>query len=388
VEEKGIMRNKLNEMKPSVLHVYRTYFPDPQGGMQEAIRQLCLATKAAGVTNTIFTLSPKPQPAVIERPEGRVVRSRSWAAPASCDLGGIDAVTQFRSLAKQSDVVHFLYPWPYADLIHAATGAKTPAVLTYVSDVVRQRWLGRAYAPLMWRTLRSMRAIVANCPAYAQTSPVLSDPAIRDKVRVIPLGIVEESYPVHGDDEVFPRLGLAADEPFFLFIGVLRYYKGLHVLIEAARQVKARIVIAGSGPEGEKLRALAGQLGAANVLFAGQISDEEKVALLKRCRALVLPSHLRSEAYGMVLVEASIFGRPLVSCEIGTGTSYVNAHEESGLVVPPEDSVALAGALNTLLNDSALAESLGRGARARYERLFSGPALGRAYADLFREVAG
>ena len=375
-------------MKPSVLHVYRTYFPDPQGGMQEAIRQLCLAVKAVGVSNTIFTLSPQPHPAVIERPEGRVVRSRSWAAPASCDLGGVDALAKFRSLAGQSDVLHFLHPWPYADLMQAVTGVKTPAVLTYVSDVVRQRWLGRAYAPLMWRTLRSMRAIVANCPAYARTSPVLSDPAIRDKVRVIPLGIVEESYPAHGDEAVFSRLGLATDEPYFLFIGVLRYYKGLHTLIEAARQVKARIVIVGSGPEGGKLRAFADQLAAANVLFAGQVSDEEKVALLQHCRAMVLPSQLRSEAYGMVLVEASIFGRPLVSCEIGTGTSFVNAHEESGLVVPPDNPVELAVALNALLYDSSFAESLGRGARARYERLFSGPALGRAYADLFREVAG
>lgn len=375
-------------MKPSVLHVYRTYFPDPQGGMQEAIRQLCLATKLAGISNTIFTLSPKPQPAVIDRPEGRVVRSRSWAAPASCDLGGVDALLKFRSLAGQSDVLHFLYPWPYADLMQALTGVKTPAVLTYVSDVVRQRWLGRAYAPLMWRTLRNMRAIVANCPAYARTSPVLSDPAIRDKVRVIPLGIVEESYPAQGDETIFPRLGLVADEPYFLFIGVLRYYKGLHTLITAAQQVNARIVIVGSGPEGEKLRAFSDQSAATNVLFAGQVSDEEKVALLKRCRAMVLPSHWRSEAYGMVLVEASIFGRPLVSCEIGTGTSFVNAHEESGLVVPPENPIALAGALNELLEDSNLAESLGRGARTRYERLFSGPALGRAYADLFREVAG
>ena len=176
--------------------------------------------------------------------------------------------------------------------------------------------------------------------------------------------------------------------PISSFIGVLRYYKGLHTLIEAARQVKARIVIVGSGPEGDKLRAFADQLAAANVLFAGQVSDEEKVALLQHCRAMVLPSHLRSEAYGMVLVEASIFGRPLVSCEIGTGTSFVNAHEESGLVVPPENPVELAVALNALLYDSSFAESLGRGARARYERLFSGPALGRAYADLFREVAG
>jgi rhamnosyl/mannosyltransferase len=356
--------------------------------MQEAIRQLCLATKAAEVANTIFTLSPNPQPGVIEYPEGRVVRSRSWAAPASCDLGGVDAMVTFRRLAVQSDVLHFLHPWPYADLMQVLTGVKTPAVLTYVSDVVRQRWLGRAYAPLMWRTLRNMRAIVANCPAYVRTSPVLSDPAIHGKVRVIPLGIVEESYPAQGDESIFSRLGLAGDEPYFLFIGVLRYYKGLHTLIEAARQVEARIVIVGSGPEGQKLRTFADQSAATNVLFAGQVSDEEKVALLKRCRAMVLPSHLRSEAYGMVLVEASIFGRPLVSCEIGTGTSYVNAHEESGLVVPPANPTELAGALNTLLYDSKLAESFGRGARARYERLFSGPALGRAYANLFREVAG
>lgn len=372
---------------PSVMHVYRTYFPDPQGGMQEAIRQMCLATKAAGVSNTVFTLSPKPYPAEIDRPEGRVIRARSWAAPASCDLGGVDALAKFRSLATQSDVLHFLFPWPYADLMHTLAGTKTPAVLTYVSDVVRQRWLGKAYAPLMWRTLRSMRAIVANCPAYVQTSPILSDRSIRDKVRVIPLGIVEESYPVDGDESVLPRLGLEEGEPYFLFIGVLRYYKGLHTLIKAAQQVKARIVIAGSGPEGENLRALANQLGARNVIFAGQISDHEKVSLLKRCRALVLPSHLRSEAYGMVLVEASIFGRPLVSCEIGTGTSFVNADEESGLVVPPEDAAALGNALNTLLKDSSCAEAFGRGARARYDRLFSGPALGHAYAELFREVA-
>ncbi|WP_028317029.1 glycosyltransferase [Desulfobulbus elongatus] len=375
-------------MNPSALHVYRTYFPDPPGGMQEAIRQVCLATKAQGIANTIYTLSPYPNPPVIERPEGRIVRSRSWAAPASCDLGGPDALTTFRHLAAQADLLHFFHPWPFADVLRLLAGRKTPAVLTYVSDVVRQRWLGRVYAPLMWQTLRAMRVIVANCPAYAQTSPVLSDPAIRDKVRIVPLGIVEESYPAEGDATIFSRLGLAADEPFFLFIGVLRYYKGLHTLIEAARQVRALVVIAGSGPEGEKLRSFARDKAADNVLFAGQVTDAEKVALIKRCQAMVLPSHLRSEAYGMVLVEAAIFGRPLISCEIGTGTSFVNAHEESGYVVPPEHPAALAEAMNALLRDAALAESLGRGARARYEQLFSGPALGRAYADLFREVAG
>lgn len=369
------------------LHVYRTYFPDPQGGMQEAIRQACLSTQQQGIKNTVYTLSPNPEPHEVRRPEARVVRAKSWWAPASCDFGAMAALSLFKREVEKADVLHYWFPWPYADLLDLTAKISMPSVLTYVSDVVRQRWLGKAYSPLMWRTLRNMKAIVANCPAYAETSPVLKHPAIRNKVRVIPLGIVESSYPAVGDPKILQRLGLDDGEPFVLFVGVLRYYKGLHTLLEAAESIRAKIVIAGTGPEGDSLRQRAAMAGLRNVVFAGQVSDEEKVALLQACSALVLPSHLRSEAYGMVLVEASIFGKPMVTCEIGTGTSYVNKHEESGLVIPPEVPGALAEAINLLLNDQQLAGRLGQGARCRYERLFSGPAMGRAYADLFREVA-
>jgi len=369
------------------LHVYRTYFPDPPGGLQEAIRQMALSTRAFGVENTIFTLSPRPEPAELVMPEGRVVRRRSWAAPASCDIGGFSAVTCFSRQARESDVIHYLFPWPFADILRSVVRPDRPEVLTYISDVVRQKWLGAAYAPLMWRTLRAMKVIVANCPAYARTSPVLSDPSIRDKVRVIPLGIEESSYPRSGDKRVFERIGVDQNEPFFLFIGVLRYYKGLDYLIRAAASVKARIVIAGSGPEGERLRKLRDEAKVENVVFAGQISDLEKVSLIQHCQALVLPSHRRSEAYGMVLVEATMFGRPLISCEIGTGTSFVNAHEETGFVVEPENPDALARAMNAFLMEERLVNDMGMAARLRYERMFSGDALGKAYADLFREVS-
>jgi rhamnosyl/mannosyltransferase len=100
----------------------------------------------------------------------------------------------------------------------------------------------------------------------------------------------------------------------------------------------------------------------------------------------VLPSHLRSEAFGMALVEAAMFGRPMISCAIGTGTSFVNQHEVSGFVVASESPAALAAAMNTLLSDEALARRMGRAARARYEQLFSGAALGEAYAKLYREA--
>ncbi len=370
-----------------MLNVYRTYFPDPPGGLQEAIRQICLATGQQGIDNTIFTLSPNPEPGEIERPEAHVVRRRSWAAPASCDLGGLAAFTEFRRLARAADVVHYFFPWPFADVLHALACPDKPVVLTYISDIVRQRWLGTAYAPLMWRTLRSVDAIVANCPAYARTSPVLADVSICNKVTMIPLGIVEDSYARTGDENVLQRLGLQGDTPYFLFLGVLRYYKGLHTLVVAAQRVNAKVVIAGSGPEGDALQAQAKDLDVTNVAFAGQVTDAEKVALLQHCLALVLPSHLRSEAYGMVLVEAAMSGKPMVSCEIGTGTSFVNADGETGFVVPPENPLALAEALNCLLTDAELAGRMGLAARQRYERMFSGEALGKAYASLYHDVS-
>lgn len=371
-----------------VLHVYRTYYPDPPGGLQEAIRQIVLSSAGFGVESRVFTLSPVPYPTEIDRPEARVIRCRSWAAPASCDLGGITSFQRFSELASWADVIHYHFPWPFADLLHVAVRPKVPVVMTYHSDIVRQRWLGRVYAPLMQGMLGDMAAIAATSPAYAKTSPVLADVRHRDRVRIIPLGIDEHSYPRHGNNGVFQRLGLADGEPFFLFIGVLRYYKGLHTLITAAASMNARVVIAGSGPEGKALQEQVLHLGLRNVIFAGQISESEKVALLKHCRALVLPSHLRSEAYGIVLVEAAMFGKPMVSCEIGTGTSFVNLNGVTGFVVPPENPEALSTAMNRLLDDTALNEKFGHAARQRYEIFFSGHALGMAYIQLYRDVLG
>ncbi len=370
----------------SVLNVYRTYFPDPPGGLQEAIRQICLATSSRGVSNTVFTLSPNPEPSIVDFSEARVVRERSLIAPASCDIGSLAAFRTFTQTARQSEVVHYYHPWPFADLLNLTSRVHQPKVLTYISDVVRQRVLNIVYSPLMWRHLQDMDVIVANCPAYVQTSPILSHASIRDRVRVIPLGIDDQSYPKDGDDSVFLRSGLDVDEPYFLFLGVHRYYKGIHTLIEAAQYTRARIVIAGSGPKTSELEAQVALLGLKNITFTGQVTDREKVSLFRGCRAFVLPSHLRSEAYGMVLVEASMLGKPMVSCEIGTGTSFINQDGLTGYVVPPESPVKLAEAMNALLEDELLATKMGAAARCRYEQLFSGDAVGKAYSDLYREI--
>lgn len=341
---------------------------------------------AHGAEPKVFTLSPCPIPTEIHRPESTVIRCKSWLSPASCDVGGITAFQQFARAAKWADVIHYHFPWPFADLMHLTMKPTCPAIMTYHSDIVRQQFLGSVYSPLMERMLSQMKAIVATSPTYAKTSRILSDESVNNRVKVIPLGVEESTYPARGDNRVLSRLGLMSNEPFFLSLGVLRYYKGLHTLVAAASQVKAKIVIAGSGPEAQPIGDEVKRLGLTNVICAGQVTEAEKVALLKHCRSLVLPSHLRSEAFGVVLVEASMYSKPMISCEIGTGTSYVNKHGSTGVVVPPGSPSALAEAMNMLLENIGLADRYGQTARQRYEALFSGQAMGKAYARLYSEV--
>jgi rhamnosyl/mannosyltransferase len=386
-----------------VLHVYRTYFPDPPGGLQEAIRQISMATQSLGVDPSIFALSPAASPSTLAIDGIDVIRSHSWAELQSCNIGGWAAIQTFRQLAQTTDIIHYHFPWPFADLLNLFAPREKPKVMTYHSDIVRQRWLGAAYRPVLRSMLNSMDRIVATSDNYQRTSTVLQDKAWRDRVCVIPLGIKDQAYqhsakktqstPSGNGQHILKRLGLkdekSADNkaPYFLFIGALRYYKGLIHLIHAARHVKAKVVVVGTGPDLEALAQQTQRDGHnTNVIFAGLVSDADKFALLRDCLALVLPSHRRSEAFGMTLVEASMFAKPMISCDIGTGTSYVNVHGKTGLVVPPESPQALAHAMNSLLDNESLRHDLGLAARERYELRFTSAALGRAYFSLYQGV--
>jgi len=223
---------------------------------------------------------------------------------------------------------------------------------------------------------------VATSPAYAQTSDVLQ--RYKSKVSVIPLGINPNSYP-EIDAGVSEKWAESVGRDFFLFVGVLRYYKGLDVLLEAAAQARhVKVVIVGAGPEGERLRKKAQQLQLDNVIFTGRIDDQDKICLLQLCAACVLPSHQRSEAFGVSLLEGAMYGKALISAEIGTGTTFVNINEETGLVVEPGSPESLALAMQRL-SDSDFARDMGAGALKRFEALFSGAGMGSSYEQLYIE---
>jgi rhamnosyl/mannosyltransferase len=366
-----------------VLHVYKSYYPDTVGGIEQVIAQLALSLAPLGVESRIYTLSPAAQPRVIRRAEGEV-----WRDPAQVEVASnpfsVQALWRFREQVRWADVVHYQFPFPFGDLLHLLWARNKPSVVSYQSDVVRQRTLLRLYRPLMDRFLRSVDAVVAASPDYVASSPVLAD---LHNVRVIPNGIEARRQQVPPRDLV-ERWRQRVGEGFFLFVGVLRYYKGLHVLLDAVRGLGARVLIAGDGPEAGPLRAQAAALGLDNVEFLGRIGDDDKAALLELARAFVFPSHLRSEAFGMSLVEAAMHSLPMISCEIGTGTSYINLDGETGWTVQPDSPAALRDAMEAVLADPERARSRGRAARARFESLFTAERMAGAYRDLYVELVG
>jgi len=107
------------------------------------------------------------------------------------------------------------------------------------------------------------------------------------------------------------------------------------------------------------------------VHLPGRLSDEDVTAHLHACDVFVLPSHRRSEAFGIAQIEAMACGKPVVSTRLDTGVPYVNRHEETGLIVEPANATALADGLGRLLRDPALRLRLGEAARRRARAEFS-----------------
>jgi rhamnosyl/mannosyltransferase len=363
-----------------VLHFFKTYKPDTMGGIEQVISEICRGSASRGVPSDVLTVSRDTS--TIDFGDHMHYRARLDFNVASSAFS-VSSLSRLKELAQHADVIHYHFPWPFMDMAHFITRLKKPTVVTYHSDIIRQKTLLYFYRPLMLRFLRSVTRIVATSPQYAQSSPVLQ--SFADKVEVIPIGLNEEAYPPASGAKLTEwraRIG----PKFLLFVGMLRYYKGLHVLLEALKGSDYDVVILGGGPLENELKAQAALLGLRRVHFVGPLPDEDKIALLTLCHALVFPSHLRSEAFGISLLEGAMCSKPMISCEIGTGTSYVNVANETGLVVPPANPAALRDAIDRIWHDEALAATFGAAARQRFCKLFTADKMADAYVDLYRRV--
>lgn len=365
-----------------VLHFYKTFFPDTMGGVEQVIDQIARGASKLGVQSDVLSLTPEHTTRTLQADGYLVHRAKLNLQLASTGFS-VAVFWRFAQLAKQADIIHYHFPWPFMDAVHFATRVKKPTVVTYHSDIIRQKHLLKLYRPLKHKFLGSVDRIVATSPNYLATSNVLMK--FSDKVSVIPIGLDKATYPQPNVDQVQHwREKLGAK--FFLFIGVLRYYKGLHILLEAAKGLDYPIVIVGAGPIEQDLKTQALKLGLTTIHFLGQLPDADKVALLTLCYAVVFPSHLRSEAFGITLLEGAMYGKPMISSEIGTGTTFINIADETGLVVPPSDPVALRQAMHYLWENPDIATDMGMRAAERYLEYFTAERMVQSYVDLYSSL--
>ena len=365
-----------------ILHVTQTYYPDSRGGIEEVVRQIGLNTRALGVETRVFTLSKNPNPERVEIDGIQIFRAPLTLKVASCGMS-ISALSLFKEQAEWSDIVHYHFPWPFLDLLHFLVGVKNKLVITYHSDVVRQKKLLLFYRVLMNRFLGSVDAIVATSLNYVKSSHTLKK--YKDKVQVIPIGINKDYHPKPTKKEI-EEVKNTIGEGFFLFIGTLRKYKNLELLLDAVKGTGLKCVIAGSGPEEKKLKQYADKHGINNVAFLGRVTDIEKVSLIILCRAIVLPSNKRSEAFGVVLLEGAMHKKPIMSTSLETGTSFVNESEVTGIVIPHSSVVACREAMIRLEKEDGLAKKMGEQAYKRYQNIFTGEQMGRSYVDLYKSL--
>ena len=199
-----------------VLQVYRTFFPDTQGGLEEVIRQIAINVTSSQVR--VFSISRNiSEPDKVDVDGITVYRVPLSFELASCSFA-FRGLEVYRELVDWADIINYHFPWPFGDLLHLLYGKNKKTVVTYHSDIVRQKWLLRLYRPIKRRFLSSVDRIVATSPNYFQTSDILQK--YNQKVDIIPIGLDEKNYPAV-DNEKKNKWSEIINGPFFLFIGVL-----------------------------------------------------------------------------------------------------------------------------------------------------------------------
>lgn len=370
-----------------IIHLYKDYYPPVFGGIELTVSRLAQGAARAGHEVTVLCSAHGARRDRDEVVDGvRVIRCAEWFRTASTPI----CPTMPGWLRRlEADVLHLQFPSPPGEVSCLLARRRAPIVVSYQADVTRQTAILRFYRPFIHAVLGRASTIMAASPQYIEHSAFLR--RYRSKCRVVPLGIDLGPYAglARYDAEAAALRSAYGGGPLVLFVGRFRYYKGLRVLLEAMTRVQGTLVLVGGGGEEPELRRLHARLGLGDrVRFAGSLDEAGLLAHYRAADVAVLPSILAAEAFGLVLIEAMASGLPVVSTELGTGTSFVNQHETTGLVVPPGDAGALAAALNRLLADPGLRQRMGEAGRRRAHEMFSAERMVADVLDVYHEVTG
>ena len=370
-----------------IVHVYKDYHPPVLGGVEQTIERMARWQVAAGHEVTVLVSASGERRSRTDLIDGvRVVRVGEWGRALSSPLcPGFPA-----ALARErADLWHLHSPNPLGEASFWLVRPRGAMVFTYYCDLSRQRALLPIYGPLVHALFDRADVLHAISPqAVARRDSLVARD--RERFRVVPLGIDADALlALDRDRPEARRLLERYGDPFLLFVGRLRHYKGLHVLLDAMPNVDARLVIVGEGPKGPELREQARRLKLGDrVVFTGSLDDTALHDHLAAAGIGLLPSSTETEAFGLAMVEYMAAGLPVISTELGTGTSYVNQDGVTGAIVPANDARSLSEAIRRLLADPPLRARMGAAGRNRVREKFTTDAMMRGMDRLYAEALG
>jgi glycosyltransferase involved in cell wall biosynthesis len=368
-----------------VLHAYKVFRPDIDGGIVSVIAVACGAGDP-DISSSILVA------------RGRLGLGRRFdfgqvKARAVASLGtylGMPIAPGFPialSLAlRHVDVVALHLPFPLNDIGIIGIPDRVGLVVHWHSEIYGRRLLVRALEPLMRRTLARADRIIISNEAIVENSALLLPH--RAKCEVVPFGVDVKKWNLNDDSQRAEADQLRQRYPRLIAaLGRLVPYKGFDVLIRALTQVDAHLLIIGTGAERKALIKLAAELGVSDrVTFTGYLSNDEVKVRLWAARVFAFPSATNAETFGISQLEAMAVGLPIVNTRLATAVPRIARDGIEALTVPPRDPTALAAALTRLLDDEALAKSFGAAAQARVRDEFEDARFVARVHSIYREV--
>lgn len=359
------------------------FYPPYMGGMETHLQALCENLNPVIKVQAVVANSNR------QSTEDWVRGIKVIRAGTLFNLSAAPVCPEMVSLIRRSDadIIHLHLPNPMAVMAYLASRQRAKLIVTYHSDVVRQKLLNNAFNPILNLALSRCSAIIATSPDYLATSPVLA--AHRDRCHVIPYGIPVEQFE-QCDQTAVNRIRAKYGERLIISVGRLVYYKGFEFLIRSMANVPdARLLIIGDGPLRAALEQEARECGVADrVVFLGELQNEETIPYYHAADIFALASIARSEAFGIVQLEAMACGKPVINTQLDSGVPFVSLDGVSGLTVPPKDSGAMAAAINKLLDNPALRAQYGDAARRRVREEFALEVMTRRMLRLYSQVVG
>lgn len=323
--------------KLKILQVNKLYYP-VRGGIEKVVQQLAEGLNDKTVMQVLVCQQKGKSSKEIVNGV-KVHRSSSKGILFSLPIS-FAFFKDMKKMLSNIDVLQIHMPFPLADIAFLMTGYKGKVVLWWHSDIVRQKKLMFFYKPIMTHLLKRADKIIVATQGHIEGSVYLKP--YRQKCVIIPYGV---------DNDVISRGESYIEKNFkekqyeinnkdivkFLFTGRLVYYKGCDILLKAFVKVpNAILTLIGTGTMESELKKLASDLGLMNrVRFLGDVSIEELYKEYEECDVFILPSILRSEAFGLVQIEAMAFGKPVINTKLPSGVPYVSLHNITGLTVEP-----------------------------------------------------